>query len=108
VLALIVVGASLSAPYFWAQTLGTSPQLNMAVKGQTAAQPEGAIFNFVNWIGNVVAPVLAGGAVFGAIVAYLSGRGSGRWLLGAAGLLAISGLTRLIEFWVLQGVGGIS
>ena len=29
-------------------------------------------------------------------------------LLAAAALLAVSGLTRLIEFWVLQGVGGVS
>ena len=107
-LALIVICVSLGAPYLSAQTLGTAPQLNKAVQGQTGAQPEGAFFNFVNWIGNVVAPVAAGGAVFAGIVAYVSGRGSGRWLLAAAALLAVSGLTRLIEFWVLQGVGGVS
>src|SRR5688572_28561959 len=56
-LALIVVLMNLGAPYLWAQTLGTAPQLNVAVQGQTGAQPEGAFFNFINWIGNVVAPV---------------------------------------------------
>jgi len=56
-LALIVICVSLGAPYLSAQTLGTAPQLNRAVQGQTGAQPEGAFFNFVNWIGNVVAPV---------------------------------------------------
>ena len=75
---------------------------------ETAAQPEGALKNFVNWIGNVVAPIAAGGAIFGAVVAFISGRTFGRWLLASAMLLAISGLTRLIEFWILQGVGGIS
>ena len=91
-----------------AQNLGAAPQVNVAVQGQTGAQPEGAFFNFINWIGNVVAPVGAGGAVFAGIIGYVSGRGAGRWLLAAAALLAVSGLTRLLEFWVLQGVGGVS
>ena len=107
-LVLIVVLVSFSASYLWAQTLGNAPQLNVAVQGQTGAQPEGAFFNFINWIGNVVAPVGAGGAVFGCIVAFMSGRHMGRWLIAAAALLAVSGVTRLLEFWVLQGVGGVS
>ncbi len=41
----------------YAQNLGGTPQLNKAVQGQTAAQPEGAFLNFVNWVGNVIAPV---------------------------------------------------
>jgi hypothetical protein len=107
-LALAVMFFSLSMPYLWAQTLGTTPQFNTAVQGQTGAQPEGAFFNFINWIGNVIAPVGAGGAVFGAVIAFLSGRSFGRWLLASAALLAVSGLTRLLEFWVAQGVGGVS
>ena len=107
-LTVIVVFMSLGTPYLWAQTLGTQPVFNTAVPGQTAAQPEGALKNFVNWIGNVVAPIAAGGAIFGAVVAFISGRTFGRWLLASAMLLAISGLTRLIEFWILQGVGGVS
>ena len=50
-----------------AQNLGAAPQVNVAVQGQTGAQPEGAFLNFVNWIGNVIAPVGAGVAVLGAI-----------------------------------------
>ena len=107
-LALMVVCMSLGAPYLWAQTLGTAPQFNVAVQGQTGAQPEGAFFNLINWIGNVVAPIGAGGAVFGAVVAFMSGRAFGRWLLASAMLLAVSGVTRLLKFWVLQGVGGVS
>ena len=107
-LGLIVVFVGLGGPFLFAQTLGTAPQLNAAVQGQTGAQPEGAFFNFINWIGNVVAPVGAGGAVFGSIVAFISGRHMGRWLIAAAALLAVSGLTRLLEFWVLQGTGGVS
>jgi hypothetical protein len=105
---IVLFGIFVAAPVIWAQTLGTAPVFNTAVQGQSGAQPEGAFFNFINWIGNVVAPVGAGGAVFGAIVAYLSGRQVGRWLLASAALLAVSGLTRLLEFWILQGTGGVS
>ena len=59
-----------------AQNLGAAPQTNVAVQGQTGAQPEGAFLNLVNWIGNVIAPV--------------------------------SGVTRLLEFWINQGGGGVS
>ena len=107
-LALIVVSISLAAPYLWAQTLGTAPQLDVAVQGQTGAQPEGAFLNFVNWVGNVIAPVGAGAAVLGGIVSYASGRGYVRWIGTALGLLAVSGLTRLLEFWIAQGTGGVS
>ena len=90
-----------------AQNLGASPQTNVAVQGETGAQPEGAFLNFINWVGNVIAPVAAGGAVVGAIVSWLTGRGYGRWLLAAAALLAVSGVTRLIEFWIINGTSGI-
>ena len=80
----------------------------MAVQGQTGAQPEGAFLNFVNWVGNVIAPVGAGGAVVGAIVSWLTGRGFGRWLFAAGALLAVSGVTRLIEFWITNGTGGVT
>ena len=99
-LALIVIGQ-----FTWAQNLGSAPASNIAVQGQTGAQPEGAFLNFINWIGNVIAPVGAGGAVLGAVVSWLTGRGFGRWLFAAASLLAISGVTRLIEFWVTNGMG---
>jgi hypothetical protein len=91
-----------------AQNLGTSPQFNVAVQGQTGAQPEGAFLNFINWVGNVISPVGAGGAIVGAIVSWLTGRGFGRWLFAAAALLAVSGVTRLIEFWVTNGSGGVT
>ena len=91
-----------------AQNLGAAPQTNVAVQGQTGAQPEGAFLNFINWIGNVIAPVGAGGAVVGAVVSWLTGRGFGRWLFAAAALLAVSGVTRLIEFWITNGTGGVT
>lgn len=97
----------LAGQYVWAQNLGAQPQTNVAVQGQTAAQPEGAFLNFINWIGNVIAPVGAAGAVVGAVVSWLHGRGVGRWLGAAAGLLAVSGMTRLIEFWIANGTAGV-
>ena len=102
-LVLIVIGQ-----FVWAQNLGSAPATNVAVQGQTGAQPEGAFLNFINWIGNVIAPVGAGGAVLGAVVAWLTGRGFGRWLFAAAALLAISGVTRLIEFWITNGTSGVT
>ena len=91
-----------------AQNLGSAPATNVAVQGESAAQPEGAFLNFINWIGNVIAPVGAGGAVVGAVVSWLTGRGFGRWLFAAAALLAVSGVTRLIEFWIANGTGGVT
>jgi hypothetical protein len=91
-----------------AQNLGAAPQSNVAVQGETGAQPEGAFLNFINWVGNVIAPVGAGGAVLGAIVSWLTGRGFGRWLFAAGALLAVSGLTRLLEFWITNGTGGVT
>ena len=87
--------------------MGTVPQLNRAVQGQTAAQPEGAFLNLVNWIGNVISPVGAGLCVVMAIVSYTNGRGVARWAIAGGGLLMISGLTRLLEFWIQQGQAGI-
>ena len=90
-----------------AQNLGAAPQEGVAVQGQTGAQPEGAFLNFVNWVGNVIAPVGAGVAVVSGIIHYASGRGYMRWLGTAVGLLAVSGMTRLLEFWIAQGAGGV-
>ena len=61
-----------------AQNLGSAPQTNVAVQGQTGAQPEGTWLNLINWIGNVIAPVGAGGAALAAIVSFAAGRGFAR------------------------------
>ena len=90
-----------------AQNLGGTPATNKAVQGQTAAQPEGAFLNLVNWVGNVIAPVGAALCVVMAIINYTHGRGVARWAIAAAGLLMVSGLTRLIEFWIGQGTAGV-
>ena len=107
-LALCAMRFVLASEYAWAQNLGTQPQFNVAMQGETASQPEGAFLNFINWIGNVIAPIGAAGAVVAAIVSWMHGRGVARWLTAAAGLLAVSGLTRLIEFWITNGTGGVT
>jgi hypothetical protein len=107
-LAVFALSFVIAGQIVWAQNLGGTPQFNVAVQGQTGAQPEGAFLNFVNWIANVIAPVGAGGAVVGAVISWLHGRGVGRWLAATAGLLAVSGLTRLIEFWITSGTGGVT
>jgi len=90
-----------------AQNPGTAPVFNRAVQGQQATQPEGTLLNVVNWIGNVVAPLLAVGCVVMAVVSYTHGRGVMRWAVTAVGLLMISGLTRLIESWITSGASGV-
>ena len=91
----------------YAQNLGGAPATGKAVLGQTAAQPEGTVLNLVNWVGNVIAPVGAALAVVMAVVSYSQGRGVARWAVTAGGLLVVSGLTRLIEFWIANGTGGV-
>ncbi|HJX85249.1 MAG TPA: hypothetical protein VJ723_12980, partial [Candidatus Angelobacter sp.] len=86
--------AQVIAPLAQAQNTGGQPAFNKAVQGQTAAQPEGAFLNLVNWVGNVICPVGAGLCVVMAIVNYTHGRGVARWAVAAAGLLLVSGLTR--------------
>jgi hypothetical protein len=90
-----------------AQNTGSAPVFNKAVQGQQATQPEGTLLNVVNWVGNVVAPLLAVGAVVMAVISYSNGRGVARWAVTAVGLLMISGLTRLIEAWINSGTSGV-
>jgi hypothetical protein len=104
---LIVVSLQLFPLLSNAQNLGQSPQTGQAVQGQSAAQPEGTVLNLVNWVGNVISPVGAALAVVMAVVSYSQGRGVARWAVTAAGLLVVSGLTRLIEFWIQNGTAGV-
>src|SRR5579863_4076756 len=107
-LAAVVLFLATSNAVLVAQNLGAAPQTNVAVQGQTGAQPEGAFLNLVNWIGNVIAPVAAALSIAGGLVAYIAGRGAMRYVVTALGCLAVSGVTRLLEFWINQGGGGIS
>jgi len=75
---VLVVQAGLMA-----QNLGTAPQVNVAVQGEQATQPEGTFLNLINWIGNVIAPVGAGGAALLAIGSFAMGRGFAKWVFTA-------------------------
>ena len=101
---VLFIGAALVAPAASAaQNLGTQPATGQAVQGQTAAQPEGAFLNAVNWVCNVICPVGAGIAVVATVLQWRSGRS---WLpsaLTAGGLICISGILRLIEYFIQQG-----
>jgi hypothetical protein len=104
---LLIASLQLFPLMTYAQNLGQQPATGQAVQGQTAAQPEGTVLNLVNWVGNVIAPVGAALAVVMAVLAYSQGRGVARWAVTAGGLLVISGLTRLIEFWISNGTAGV-
>src|SRR5258707_5614098 len=103
---LVIASLQLVPLMTYAQNLGQQPATGKAVQGQTAAQPEGTVLNLVNWVANVIAPVGAALAVLMALVAYSQGRGVMRWSVTAAGMLVISGLTRLIEFSIQNSTGG--
>lgn len=87
----------------FAQNLGTAPAVNQAVQGQNAAQPEGAFLNVVNWIGNVICPVGAVLAIVATVVQWRSGRGWMPSAVTAGGLLMVSGLSRLVEYFIQNG-----
>ena len=104
---LTIVAMQIFPLISYAQNLGGAPATGKAVLGQTAAQPEGTVLNLVNWVGNVIAPVGAALCVVMAVISYSQGRGVARWAVTAAGLLVVSGLTRLIEFWIANGTAGV-
>jgi len=43
-----------------------------------------------------------------AIGSFAMGRGFGKWVFTAIGLLLVSGVTRLLEFWISNGTGGVT
>jgi hypothetical protein len=104
---LVIASLQLCPLAAFAQNPGSAPVFNKAVQGQQATQPEGTVLNVVNWVGNVISPLLAVGCVVMALISYTHGRGVMRWVITAIGLLMISGLTRLIESWISSGTGGV-
>src|ERR1700722_17500162 len=104
---IVVISLQLFPLISHAQNLGQQPATGRAVQGQTAAQPARTVLNLVNWSGHVIAPVGAALAVVMAVDSYSQGLGVARWAVTAAGLLVISGLPRLIEFWIQNGTAGV-
>ena len=66
------------------------------------------ITNLTNWTGNVIMPTLA--ALFFALGVLRYAHGQAHTYAPWAGFLClmVSGVTRLIEFWIPQGGGGVS
>lgn len=87
---------------------GSLPAFNTAVQGESAGTVEGTVLNAMNWIGNVICPLLAVGAGVHTVMQLRSG---GRWLPSAAtgvGLLSISGIMRLAEYFIANGNSGLT
>jgi hypothetical protein len=107
-LAAVVIALFLTQSHVLGQNLGGTPQFNQAVQGQQGTQVEGSFLNLINWIGNVIAPVGAGGAALMAIINFAAGRGAIKWVFTTLGLLSVSGITRLLEYWITNGTAGVS
>ena len=97
-----------------AQNLGAAPQVNVAVQGQTGAQPEGAFLNLVNWIGNVLLPLYGTIQVVMAVLHFAGvlermniGDAWVRNVVSAMMCFGLSGLLRLAEFWINNGAAGV-
>ena len=91
-----------------AQNLGTAPAVNKAVQGQQATQVEGAVLNVVNWVCNVICPVIAATCFVSAAFKYQAGRPHMTSVVGGGIFLAVSAVTRLIEYFIAQGTAGVS
>jgi hypothetical protein len=78
------------------------------VQGQQATQVEGAVLNVVNWICNVICPVIAACCFVAAAFKYQANRPYMSSIVGGGIFLAVSAVTRLIEYFIAQGqqVGG--
>ena len=101
---MFMVGAITLGPVMAiAQTTGASPTFNATVQGQSASTVEGTFGNVVNYIGNVICPVGAALMVAATLVQVKSGKGWVGSAITAGGLLAVSGITRLLETMVTNG-----
>jgi hypothetical protein len=92
-----------------AQNLGKTAATGQAVQGQQATQVEGAVLNVVNWICNVICPVIAACCFVAAAFKYQANRPYMSSIVGGGIFLAVSAVTRLIEYFIAQGqqVGSI-
>lgn len=83
-------------------SLGSAPAFNVAVQGESAGTVEGTVENAVNWLGNVICPLLAVGAGVNTVMQL---RANGKWMPSAAtavGFLSISGIIRLAEYFIVN------
>jgi hypothetical protein len=105
---VLLIGLFLSGPIAaWAQSSGTAPVFNATVQGESANTVEGTFANVVNYIGNVICPLGAGLGVVGTIIQVKNGKSWVPPVVTTGGLLAVSGVTRLIESMVQNGQSAV-
>ncbi len=106
---LFVLGFAILAPagQVLAQTSGTAPVFGATVQGQTASTVEGTFANIVNYVGNVLCPIGAGLMGAATVVQVKSGKSWVPTGVTAIGLLAVSGITRLLESMVMNGQAAV-
>jgi hypothetical protein len=90
-----------------AQSTGAAPVFNATVQGQSASTVEGTFANVVNYVGNVICPIGAALMVAATVVQVKSGKSWVPTGVTAGGLLAVSGITRLIETMVQNGQSAV-
>lgn len=85
-------------------TLGNNgPSTGKAVRGQDAQQVEGGVLNAVNWVSNVICPVIAALCFVSAGFKYQAQKPYVSSVVGGGVFLGISAVTRLIEYFIQQG-----
>lgn len=91
-----------------AQTSGDNgPVVGKVAPGQTASVVEGTTESALTYMANVIFPLLTVAFLGYVVFAIKTGRG---WVVGAIcafACLCLSGGTRLLEYHVAQGAGGI-
>jgi hypothetical protein len=90
-----------------AQSTGSTPVFNATVQGQSASTVEGTFANVVNYVGNVICPIGAALMVAATVVQVKNGKSWVPTGVTAGGLLAVSGITRLIESMVMNGQSAV-
>lgn len=91
-----------------AQTSGDNgPVVGKVAPGQTAAVVEGTTESALNYMANVIFPLLTVAFLGLMVFCIRTGRGWVVSLCCAIGCLVLSGATRLLEYHVQQGAQGI-
>ena len=108
-LALMIIGVVLgpATSIMMAQSSATAPVFNATVQGQSASTMEGTLANVVNYIGNVLCPIGSALMVAATVIQVKSGRSWVPTAVVAVALLAVSGITRLIESMVTNGQSAV-
>jgi hypothetical protein len=106
-LAHAVVGLLLLPVQVHAQQSGNAPVFGKAVQGQSATGIEGTLETAVNYVSNVIGPLVSGGFFIHALLAWHNNGKPMRSVLTGVGCLGISQALRLAEWMVNTGQAGV-